>query len=210
MFKKDPCLSMDSSSYSIHSPQGIIPSLIKSGSSVLDVGCNTGFIGRALKKRGVICDGIDINTEALKKAKKYYRKLYVRDLYSSKLNIGNHKYDYILFMDVLEHLPRPDLLLTDSIKNLKKSGSIIISLPNVARLEIRLQLLFGKFDYTYGGILSEDHLRHFTKKQAVKMISQCGLQVKRIVPTGIGHKINILPNLTAFQFIYICSLKGKR
>ena len=209
MFQKDPCLSINSTSYSHHSPQGIIPSLINKNSTVLDVGCNTGFMGRTLKKRGAVCDGIDINKVALKKAKKHYRKLYVRDLYSGKLNIKNYKYDYILFMDVLEHVPRPDLLLKDSIKNLKKSGRIIISLPNIARLEIRLQLLVGKFNYTYGGILSEDHLRHFTKKEALKMINNCGLQAKKIIPTGLGHELKILPNLTAFQFIYICELKNQ-
>lgn len=204
MFKKDPCLNQ---SHSPHSPHLIIPKYIKDNSLVLDVGCNTGFMGKVLIKRGCISDGVDINTEALKKAKKYYSALYKRDLYIGKLHIPSKKYDYIIFADVLEHLPRPDLLLKDATKYLKKSGYILISLPNIARLEIRAQLLFGKFDYTYGGILSEDHLRHFTKKQAVKMISECGLRTNQIIPTGIGHKIRIFPTLTAFQFVYVCNLK---
>ena len=207
MFKKDPCLSINTSSYSVHSPQGIIPTFIKEGSTVLDVGCNTGYMGKMLKKRGAVCDGIDVNKEALKKARKYYRKLYVRDLYTGKLTIDIRKYDYILLMDLLEHLPRPDLLLKDATRYLNKRGQVIISLPNVARLEIRFQLCFGKFNYTYGGILSEDHLRHFTRDSGKKMIEDSGLKVLKIIPTGLGYILGIFPTLTAFQFIYVCEKK---
>lgn len=204
MFKKDPCLSM---SYSLHGPHVLIATLIERDSIVLDVGCNTGYLGKTLRKKKVICDGIDINEKALKIAKKYYRKVYNRDLYSSKLNINRIKYDYIIFADILEHLPRPDLLLINSLKYLKKSGKIIISLPNIARVEIRLQLLFGNFNYTDGGILSEDHLRHFTRKSAIKMILENGLRVEAIIPTGLGHILQIFPTLTAYQFIYVCAKK---
>jgi len=204
MFKKDPCLSQ---SHSPHSPHILIPQNIKNGSTVLDVGCNTGFMGKLLKKKGCSSDGVDINVAAIKIAKKHYLNVYKRDLYVGKLNIPRKKYDSIVFADLLEHLPRPDLLLKDSVSYLKKSGSILISMPNIARFDIRLRLLFGNFDYTYGGILSEDHLRHFTKKQAVKMINASGLRVVKIIPTGLGHRIHIFPTLTAFQFIYICKLE---
>ncbi|MEK7070936.1 MAG: class I SAM-dependent methyltransferase [Patescibacteria group bacterium] len=201
MFKKDPCLTISNSP---HSPHSIIQSLVNKESHLLDVGCNTGFLAKSLKKKNVTSDGIDINREALKIARKYCRNVFRRDLYLSKLSLGKKKYDYIVFADVLEHVPRPDLLLKDSRKYLKKNGTVLISMPNVARLEIRLQLLFGKFNYTYGGILSEDHLRHFTKESAIRMIEDAGFTVLKSIPTGLGHQLKILPTLTAFQFIYIC------
>lgn len=204
MFKKDPSLKLDKSS---HSPHAIIPRLIgKKSALVLDVGCNNGLVGREIiKKSGSAVDGIDINEEALEEAKRSYRKVFRRDLYRSKLEIDAEKYDYIIFCDVLEHLPRPDLVLQDAKKYLKEDGEVIICLPNIARFEIRLDLLFGKFDYS-PGILSEDHLRFFTKKSAQKLIRECGYAVKKIVPTGLGHRTNILANLTAFQFIYVCKI----
>ena len=140
----------------------------------------------------------------LRKNLKLALSIYKRDLYQSRLTIPKVTYDYIIFADVLEHLPRPDLLLKDTLKYLKKTGTIIISLPNIARIEIRLQLLMGNFDYTYGGILSEDHLRHFTRKSAIRMIEDCGLTVVKTTPTGLGHQLKIFPNLAAFQFVYVC------
>jgi len=204
MFQKDSSLTLDKSP---HSPHSIIPRLIGIKSSlVLDVGCNNGLVGREIIKRSQSAvDGIDINEEILEEAEKSYRKVFRRDLYKSKLEIDEEKYDYIVFSDILEHLPRPDLVLKDAKKYLKDEGELIICLPNVARFEIRLDLLFGKFDYS-PGILSEDHLRFFTKKSAQKMIRECGYVVKKIVPTGLGHRTNIFTNLTAFQFIYVCKI----
>lgn len=200
MFNKDPCLTM---SQSPHSPHTIISSLISNLTTILDVGCNTGFIGKSLKDKNVVTDGIDINAKALKIASKYYRFVYIRDLYTGKLSIPDKTYDYILFVDILEHLPRPDLILKDARRYLKKGGTLIISLPNVARFEIRLKLLLGKFDYTDAGILSEDHLRFFSRESAIQMIEKCGYRVYKIIPTGLGHMIKLFDTLTAFQFIYL-------
>lgn len=204
MFKKDPCLVMNTSP---HSPHSIILDLISPNTTLLDIGCNTGFIGKALKKKNIISDGIDVNKDALKIAKKYYRSTYLQDLSSGILNIPKNKYDYILFIDLLEHLPLPDLLLKSAKKNLKDKGTIIVSLPNIARLEIRMNLLFGKFNYTDSGILSEDHLRFFTRDSAVKMIKECGYKVLKIIPSGLGHMMRLFETLTAFQFIFVCKSK---
>lgn len=202
MFEKDPLLNLDKSP---HSPHSIIPRLIsKKNALVLDVGCNNGLIGREIIKLSqASIDGIDINGKALKKAGESYRKVFRRDLYEPKLEIESENYDYIIFSDILEHLPRPDLVLRDAKNYLKDDGEIIISLPNVARFEIRMGLFFGNFDYK-PGILSEDHLRFFTKKSAEKMIRECGYEIENIVPTGLGHRMKFFVNLTAFQLIYIC------
>lgn len=202
MFKKDSSLHLDKSP---HSPHSIIPRLVsKENALVLDVGCNNGLIGKEIIRLSqASIDGIDINEEALKEAGKSYREVFRRDLYKPTLEIEAENYDYIIFSDILEHLPRPDLVLQDAKKYLKDDGKIIISLPNIARFEIRIKLLLGNFDYR-PGILSEDHLRFFTKKSATEMIRKCGYKVENIVPTGLGHRTKIFANLTAFQFIYIC------
>lgn len=205
MFKRDPCLTM---SLSPHSPHMIIPTLINPSTTVLDVGCNTGYMGRILKNKKVVTDGIDINKQALQIAKKYYNRLFLRDLFTGKLSIPNQKYNYIIFADVLEHLPRPDLLLLDAKKYLAKNGKIIISLPNIARFEIRFSILLGRFDYTDDYILSEDHLRFFTKKSGGQFVNECGLKVTEIIPTGLGHMLGLFDTLTAVQFIFICKKKS--
>lgn len=207
MFDKDPCLVMSDSP---HSPHSIILNQISPSAKILDIGCNTGFIGKSLLGKKVVSDGIDINTSALKIAQKSYRHVYKRDLYTGKLSLPKKTYDYVLLIDILEHLPRPDLILKDLKRYLNRNSIVIISLPNIARFEIRLKLLLGKFDYTDAGIISEDHLRFFTKQSAVKMIGECGYKINDVIPTGLGHMFKLFDTLTAFQFIYICRLTDKK
>lgn len=200
MFEKDKKINFNKSP---HSPHSIIFNLIKKNKIVLDVGCNYGLLGKKLLEKQVITDGVDINKKALFRAKLFYRNTFLRDLYEPDLKIKNNKYDYIVFSDILEHLPRPDLLLKNSKKYLNKNGKIIVSIPNVARFEIRIKLLLGNFDYS-PGILSQDHLRFFTRKSAIKMLEDCGYRVNKIIPTGLGHMVKIFPSLTAFQNVFLC------
>jgi 2-polyprenyl-3-methyl-5-hydroxy-6-metoxy-1,4-benzoquinol methylase len=209
MFNKDERLSFN---FNSHSPHVIVTKLISEGTTVLDVGCNTGYIGKYLiENKGCIVDGVDIEKLFLDEAKKNgYRKVFQIDLYDNNFLFVDDKYDYILLVDILEHLPSPARIFSKFIdNNLKTDGRTILSLPNIARMEYRVKHLMGNFDYEKSGIMHQDHLRFFTKKTSIDMIEKCGCEIKNVIPTGLGHKLNILTNLTAFQFIFICA-KGKK
>ena len=204
MFEKDPELSFQH--HDPHSPHSIVPELVRPNQSVLDVGCNAGYIGEYLiKNKKCICDGIDCDSALLEKAReKGYRELFKIDLYATDFQI-NGQYDTLLFVDILEHLPDPYKILRKLVdENLKSGGRAIICLPNIARAEQRWSHLLGRFNYEKLGVMHQDHLRFFTKKTASEMIEKADLKIKNIIPTGMGHKLGILPNLTAFQFIFVC------
>lgn len=202
-FQKDGPIPFN---HSPHSPHSIIFNLISPNTTVLDIGCNSGLLGKELLKKHVVSDGVDINPDLINQAQTAYRRTFVRNLYDPHLNITPAKYDYIVLSDILEHLPRPDLLLLDLSQYLKNSGTVIVSLPNIARLEIRLQLLAGNFNYK-PGILSSDHLRFFTKSSAISLFKSANYKTNNTIPTGLGHLIPFFPTLLAFQFIYLLSKK---
>jgi len=207
MYNKDPKLNFNQGNR--YSPHSIILKLINHNKTILDVGCNTGYIGKYfIKNKNCVCDGIDCNQELLNQAKQAgYRNTFKIDLSKSSFKI-ERKYDAILFIDVLEHLPNPYLILKKIIKeNLKDNGKAVICLPNIARLEQRIKHLSGRFDYQKSGIMHQDHLRFFTKKSAIQMLQRTNLQIKKILPTGLGAQIKFWPNLLSFQFIFICRKK---
>ena len=183
----------------------IITDYIRPESTVLDVGCSSGYLAKELLKKKVITDGIDIDRNFLRTAKKYCRFVYRRDLYSGRLDIPRKRYDFIICADILEHLPRPDLILARLRSYVKKRGELIISIPNIGRIEHRISQLFGSFEYSYG-IMSHDHLRFYTKKSAEYMIRHSGYHIQRYLPTGFAQRIPIrtFDTLLAFQFIFIC------
>lgn len=203
MFNKDSELPFNIKDR--YSPHCIVSQLVERKKTILDVGCNTGYIGQYLiTHKNCICDGIDIDRGLLKKAKEAgYRHTFEIDLSQINFKIPEC-YDIILFIDILEHLPNPYLILKKiAEENLKENGKIIICLPNIARLEFRLKHLLGRFDYEESGIMHPDHLRFFTRDSALKMIQKANLRIKKILPTGLGARLNCLPTLTAFQFIFI-------
>ena len=189
--------------HSPHSPHALIFDLIKSNTTILDIGCNNGLLGQELLLKKVTSDGIDVNPALINQAKKYYRRVFIRDLYHPRLNITAFKYDYVILSDILEHLPQPDQLLIDVHRYIDKKSLVIVSLPNIARLEIRAKLLFGSFNYRQSGILSSDHLRFFTKQSAIRLFRSANYSVIDIIPTGLGHQFPFLSNLLAFQFIFV-------
>jgi len=158
-----------------------------------------------IKNKNCVCDGIDYDENFLIKAKqKGYRNTFKIDLYQNNFHL-QEQYDLIMFVDILEHLPNPYSILKKIIaENLKKGGAGIICLPNIARLEYRFNHLLGKFAYEKSGIMHQDHLRFFTQNSAAKLIYQSGLTITKILPTGLGARLKILPSLFAFQFIFLC------
>jgi len=156
----------------------IIASKIKEKSTVLDIGCGSGYIGVLLKDKKCKVYGIDVDSKALEIAKS-------KDCYKNVFNFSitekeneNYKkffkekieFDYIIFADVLEHVVNPGEIIFELSKKLKKDGEILISLPNVAHIDITRGLINRTFNYNKIGLLDNTHLRFFTKSSFYDMI----------------------------------------
>lgn len=191
---------------------------VPANSTCLDIGCCAGSLGRALiKTKNCSVDGVDFNPKFLNDAvKNGYNKTYLANLnhdYNSLESI-NRKYQVIIFADVLEHLINPRTVLTYFKKYLTPKGQIIISLPNIAFLLYRIQLLFGQWNYREYGTLDKTHLKFYTIKSGIDMIRSAGLKIIEIKPYnqfGILRHIKpldiLFPSLFAYQFMVIAKLK---
>lgn len=185
---------------------------IEPGTTCLDVGCWTGNIGQKLiNEKNCTVDGIDRYENVLEKAKLVgYRNLFKFDLNQDIIDLGDNRYDIVIFADVLEHTINPQEILRNLKKYVKPTGKIIISVPNVAFILNRLLLLVGKWDYTQFGTLDNTHLRFFTIKTGRKLVSDAGYNVEKVKPyyqfslkKYIWPLVKFLPNLFAYQLIVI-------
>jgi len=165
---------------------------------ILDVGCATGFLARELQKRGHEVIGIEIDKEAAKEAKKYCSKVIVESADSPKIQFPKESFDVIIFGDVLEHLPDPPSVLSRYKHFLKSDGLISISTSNVANWYVRVNLLFGRFEYEEKGIMDKTHLRFYTRKSLKKIIKGAGLHI-------VDFKGTPIP----FPMIWPITAKGK-
>ena len=200
-----------------HSPHTMVLKMIPPGSKVLDVGCASAFMARELQKQGCKTWGVEVDANIAQKARQHCEDVAVVDLDRSReLAFQKSFFNVILFLDVLEHVARPDLVLRDLVQYLARDGRILISIPNIARVEHRWNLLFGRFDYAEHGAsaTSPGHLRFFTRKTCRRMIRECGLKITSEQGTGFASLLktklglSLFPTLTAFQFLFECSKLG--
>ena len=100
-------------------------------------------------------------------------------------------YQAIVLADVLEHILNPEASLSYLASMQNQDCVFIISMPNVANLWVRLNLLFGRFEYTDRGILDRTHLHFYTKASLTSMITRAGLSITKIkvtpIPLGLVH-----------------------
>jgi methionine biosynthesis protein MetW len=184
----------------------IIASWIKKGSSVIDIGCGGGFVSEYVKeKRDAKVTGVDVSNKAVEKAKKRGIDAYQMDLnHEIKLR---KKYDYIIFGEILEHLPQPEKRLAEAFKYVKKG--IIVTIPNSAWLPYRLQLLFGLFprqSWTHLHFWSHKDFGYFCETLGIKILDFKIIQPKELLLRPI---MNALPNLFSPQLCYLLSPRIK-
>ncbi len=201
----------------------LITQLIPSQTSVLDIGCSSGVLGRELiRRKQCSMIGVELEAQAAAQAEKYYEKVFVGDL-EKLFSLGSEyseTFDVVVFADVLEHLRSPSKVLAHFAEYASPEGIILISVPNVANWLNRLTLLMGRWEYRSSGILDRTHLKFYTYSTARRLVESCGLAIDRTVCTtgsrtidlrlGVYGPANIWKGLLAFQFIFRCRRQQAR
>lgn len=153
---------------------------IESNSRVLEIGSSVGYLTKHLKEeKNCQVDIVEIDEEAGKIAAQFARKAYIGaqgDLDSDCLkNIPQEdKYDYIVILDVLEHLRTPEKVIKDVGTLLASEGKVILSVPNVAHNAVLINLFNNRFQYTDLGLLDRTHITFFTYNSLIQMLQDAG------------------------------------
>jgi len=160
--------------------------LIAPHSRILDVGCGTGSITELLRHEtlGSII-GIEPDAERAQRAAARGLDVY-QGLLSTDFLRQHGPFDYIVFADVLEHLPIPAEIVMLAKGGLREGGSLVVSLPNVAHWFVRTDLLCGRFNYQDCGIMDATHLRWFTRRTAQEFFERLGFQI-----TAFEYTLNL-------------------
>jgi len=166
---------------------------IPDGARVLDAGCGTGPLARVLQGKRVELYGFDVSKECMAIAKSYFDHVVIGDIEKSSLPYMENFFDVIVFMDVLEHLFRPDRVLVRAKTLLSKNGFILASIPNIVHWKTRLLILLGKFRYQDVGICDKTHVRFFTIDSIKKTFESAGYIVSEIDYVAPPYKLVLKP-----------------
>ena len=154
------------------------------GSTVLDVGTATGTLGKLSQGLDLLLYGIEPNPDWAELAKEYYIHIQTCKVEDTPVEFLSN-YTAIVFADILEHTPDPEKILGEIIALQAQGTKIIVSVPNVANIWVRINLLLGRFEYQERGILDKTHLRFFTKSTFMQLLEKSGLEISFNKPTPI-------------------------
>jgi len=92
--------------------------------TVLDIGCGAGILTNALAKEGHTVYGIDLSPSSLEVAKNHdsTQKVSYKVANAYSLPYPSQTFDVVCAMDVLEHVEKPDLLISEASRVLKPGG----------------------------------------------------------------------------------------
>jgi 2-polyprenyl-3-methyl-5-hydroxy-6-metoxy-1,4-benzoquinol methylase len=160
---------------------------------VLDVGCGEGFQAEQVAALGNEVTGLDLveHPARIDRMRQYVRANLAEGLSQAIPAFDGRRFDKILLMDVIEHLPDPKRILEECRPLLSHNGQIILSLPNVANVTVRLSLLLGRFEYADRGLLDRTHLRFFTRKSARRLVAQSGYEIVREAMTVMPVELTL-------------------
>jgi len=215
-----------------NSPHARLIRLVGQEKSVLDFGCATGHLSKILKEE-YNCEvtGLEINRDDAEKAREHCKEVIIGDLDILDWceELSGYSFDVAIFADVLEHLKDPKAILENTKNLLTENGYILVSVPNVANISVRLELLLGGFEYEDLGILDSSHLKYFTAKTIIQLIEDAGFFIdsfdyvikdlpefiikdtlQKIDLTPSNHTLDYFTQTDAVAFEYIIKALAKK
>lgn len=82
--------------------------------------------------------------------------------------------------DILEHLREPLDFLRKARECLSPSGRLIASIPNVRHHSVVSGLIAGNWTYEAAGLLDQDHVRFFTRREIEKLVFRAGMSLESL------------------------------
>ncbi|HEX7616303.1 MAG TPA: class I SAM-dependent methyltransferase [Thermoanaerobaculia bacterium] len=162
-----------------------------SGLAVLDLGFGAGLLARRIRPACRYLAGVELDPDAAQEGAQFFDQPLVGDLLEGISGPWKERFDVIVAGDVLEHLPRPEDLLSALRPLLKTDGMLLLSLPNIANITVRMGLLFGRFAYAPRGILDRTHLRFFTRTTGQALLEENGYRVVSVDATAMPLELAV-------------------
>lgn len=151
---------------------------VPEGASVLDIGSGPGGLARQLVNKH--CQVAVVDRLVPKDALDLDVVVFQQDL-DRELAFDVRPYDYLLLLDVIEHLKSPERFLDRLRAGFDYSPkTLILTTPNIAFGVQRAMLAIGQFNYGKAGILDRTHTRLFTFRSIRQLLVDAGFRIKEM------------------------------
>jgi len=189
-----------------HIDYDIIVSLIKAGSTVLDLGCGNGELLHRLREiKAVHGRGVDIEESMIVRCLARGITVFQGNLNEGLRDHSSGSYDYVVLNQTLQQIYRPIELLAEMLRVGKQ---VIVSFPNFGSLAVRLSLLLRGRMPASRDLPYEWHdtpnIHLCTRSDFLDYCRINGVVVTSIIDIKHGRRIrSVVANLRCTQVIFV-------
>ncbi|MBI5370005.1 class I SAM-dependent methyltransferase [Candidatus Uhrbacteria bacterium] len=160
------------------------------GENALEIGSSSGIFLNELKKCGWNVFGIEPSVPFSKYSRDYFG-LNIQTGFFSERTFHHEKFDLIVALHILEHVPDPLNFLQNIHARLNKKGVLFLEVPNI----------FGmRADRAVTDYFSSIHLMMFTPKTIVGLLGKAHFVVTTLTITDRGISVLAIPGTqTTFE-----------
>lgn len=162
--------------------QGILAKQFPYPCKVLDIGCGGGYLTNFLAKKGHFVSGVDLSEQSLGVAKKHdeTKSVEYRRASAYELPFSDGIFDVVCAMDLLEHVEKPAIVITEAARVLKKGGLFFFHTFN--RNFLSYFMVIKGVEWCFANAPRNMHVYPlFIKPEELKSLCENrGLQVKEI------------------------------
>jgi len=186
---------------------------VRPKSTVVDVGSGPGFMATKMSLKDVKTISIDRQIQPNTQKNSWKCVEVDVDKYDFDDDFGT--VDYILVLDIIEHLKSPERLFRILRQRFSRDvPDVIITTGNIAFFPMRISLLLSGFHYGRRGILDMDHTRLFTFSSlrrtldlnGYEVVKKCGVPVPFPLVLGDGWLARSLLLINRFLIVLSKSL----
>lgn len=168
----------------------VAESVLPPDGRVLDIGCASGGLLARLRPKSGHLAGLEISDTAARAAAQIGDHVVHGAIEDPDLPFEPSSFDLVVLGDVIEHLPDSGAGLRRAVSFAKPGAAVVVSVPNIAHWQARLELLRGRWPSTESGTFDSGHLRFFTIESLSRLMADSGIesvQVGTIVPQLRNH-----------------------
>lgn len=181
---------------------------------VLDIGCGGGLLCEAMAHKGAVVSGIDLGKASLETARLHLHesKLSIDYQYASaELYAEQHAghYDIVTCMELLEHVPDPQSVVSACIRAVKPGGNVFFSTINRTPEAYLLAILGAEYllgllpkgTHDYQKLIKPSELAAMVKKNNAAVYDITGMRYLPFLDTAVltaEPKVNYLMHCRRF------------
>lgn len=173
--------------------------------SILDIGCGGGILSESMAKIGAVVTGIDLAEQVLQVAKLHALDAEIKVDYQliaaeEYATANPNKHDIVTCMEMLEHVPNPQAIISAAAYALKPGGYVFFSTLN-RNLKSQLLAVFAaenilnlvpKGTHQHDKFIKPSEMAAMARKAGLELIDSAGIEFNPLLQRyGLNEDLSI-------------------